>query len=134
MATLRKKTLNVARLKQSFEALSEDALEAAKEAGDLILQTALPLTPMDTGALRDSGRVTVEGTAKNITVKVTFGDDAEVPYAAIVHEDMERPQNYTTPGTGAKYLEIAVDQCSHEIEELFAQRVMESFRKMEDNS
>jgi hypothetical protein len=121
LATLQKKPLNVMQLKAKFDGVAEDAIEIGKRAGQLILDRALPLTPMETGALRESGRVEIVGDdhSKNIQVKVIFGYDDGVDYAAIVHEDLE-PKKFTEAGTGPKYLETAVDQSAAEVVDMFA--------------
>ncbi len=119
MATLTKKTLLVAELKTVFDGLKEDANNAALRAADIILEKALPLTPMKTGALRESGRIEER---ENGEVAVVFGNDDTINYAAIVHEDMS-PKTFTESGTGPKFLEIAVDQSMNEIDEMFANTV-----------
>lgn len=129
MATITRKPLNVAKLRSFFEGASDDALNAAKDAADLLLERALPLTPMDTGALRESGRTEVERKGNKITAKVIFGNEETIDYAAVVHEDMQ-PKNWTTEGTGPKYLETAVDQTRDEIEELIGNTFDASIKKM----
>jgi hypothetical protein len=108
LATLTKKNvLTVARLKGIFEEVNNDALHIAKACGDLILERALPLTPMESGKLRESGRVEMTGTGKNIQVRVAFGNDDDVNYAAVVHEDLNSDKHFTVEGTGPKYLEAS---------------------------
>jgi hypothetical protein len=119
LATLTKKNvLTVARLKGIFEEVNNDALHIAKACGDLILERALPLTPMESGKLRESGRVEMTGTGKNIQVRVAFGNDDDVNYAAVVHEDLNSDKHFTVEGTGPKYLEQAVNESKDEIESL----------------
>jgi hypothetical protein len=119
MASIQRKPLNVAALQAKFDGMANDVLETAQKAGELILETALPMTPEKSGALRESGRVEVEP-GKTIKVHVIFGNDESIDYAAIIHEDLENKKNFTTPGTGPKYLENAVDQCAAEVQDMFA--------------
>jgi len=59
-------------------------------------------TPIDSGDLRKSGKVTIAEDSKGPVGKVSYGD-ATVDYAAKVHEI--KAKNYTEAGTGWKYLE-----------------------------
>jgi hypothetical protein len=129
LATLTKKNvLTVARLKGIFEEVNNDALHIAKACGDLILERALPLTPMESGKLRESGRVEMTGTGKNIQVRVAFGND-DVNYAAVVHEDLNSDKHFTEPGTGPKFLEQAVNESKDEIETLIGNLYEQSLVK-----
>jgi hypothetical protein len=91
--------------------------QGLREAGEEILATAIPVTPIRTGALRASGRVM--GPERRIDgpeVKVVFGGPS-VPYAMYVHEIIFRRPYTTKRGTmvrgtyvhhpvgGAKFLE-----------------------------
>ena len=62
-------------------------------------QTKSPCVPVDTNALRESGRVepVKEGYA------VVYGGPG-VDYAAYVHDDL-RPRKYKRPGSGPKFVE-----------------------------
>lgn len=93
-------------LKKIEEAGEQITIEVAEE----ILENALPRTPILTGDLRESGRVTSRQSVKGgQTASVTFGGVAAptrggvVDYAIIVHEDMEMPRKEGGP----KYLELA---------------------------
>lgn len=59
--------------------------------------------PVDTGVLRNSGRVT--GPRPNLTVLLSFGD-AAAPYALIQHESMDFAHTVGEP----RYLVRAVDR------------------------
>ncbi len=81
-----------------------------------ILNESKKLVPLDTGALRNSGRVSAEKIDGNvIEVEISYGG-AGAQYAQIVHEDMtmdHSPSKLTSvtkrPRRGqAKYLEIPV--------------------------
>ena len=71
----------------------------------VILGEALPLTPLEFGPLRASQHVkppVINGS----TVSVSFGfGGPAAPYAWFVHEMPDSQTNWTTPGTGSKYLE-----------------------------
>lgn len=70
----------------------------------VIIGKAIPITPMKDGHLRDSNFVE-EPEINNHQVVVNFGFGGVASrYAWRVHELPER-SNWTTPGTGPKYLE-----------------------------
>lgn len=71
--------------------------DALMSEGAAIMDDAQPVTPRDTGDLRASGSVDRTGP---LQVTVGFG----APYAIFVHEAPES-WNWTTPGTGPKFLE-----------------------------
>lgn len=73
---------------------------ALYQGGQKILAAAIPQTPRDTGALRNSGNVSLPS---NGVVEVYFGGPA-APYAYIVHEN----PNARHPVGNYKYLENAV--------------------------
>ena len=58
------------------------------------------VTPMDTGDLRDSQYITRQVTLNGFIIETGFN----TPYAPIVHEWPDTI-NWTTPGTGNKYLQ-----------------------------
>lgn len=78
------------------------AVEAVREIGNTVVLNTLPITPKDTGALRESARVTVEKTSRGPRVFVSFGGrDVKVTptknapkgfvdYAVIVHESVDK--------------------------------------------
>ena len=70
--------------------------------GAAIFEESQDEVPVDTNALRTSGKLgfpTIEG--KNIVVEISYGG-AAVDYALIVHEDLEAQRRN---GKKAKYLE-----------------------------
>lgn len=86
------------------------------EFADRILKKSLEYCPMDTGALRASARVIKGNQPTEYTI--VYGSGAgggfrDSYYAVYVHEIPKA--NYTTPGTGWKYLERAVDEIVPEI-------------------
>lgn len=123
--------LVVSNLRQKMNEAAQVNEQVAREAGELILKKALPLTPIKTGALRESGRVEVgESRAGNTTVEVTFGGGS-VDYAVFVHEDMPRgvEKTYTAAGTGPKYLQRGAAEALNEVERLIKQRLSTVARK-----
>lgn len=74
--------------------------QARKEAAEDLLERSIAVTPMETGTLRASGFVEHDEDSST----VGFGGPA-APYAVYPHEMVEGHLNWTTPGTGAKYLE-----------------------------
>lgn len=69
-------------------AIERGMKSALLELGNDILTRAVVLAPVETGALRNSGKVTMQGD----TVKVSFGSSA-VPYARRRHfENRKNPQ------------------------------------------
>lgn len=93
---------------KNLEKIAERAQDAARAAVYLeannIMADAVPGTPKKTGALRSSAYVTLPD--ENAQVEIGFGGPA-ADYAMVVHEKMF--ENYTTDGTGPKYLEITIN-------------------------
>lgn len=73
------------------------AVRAVQDAADTVLQAAKANTPVLTGALRDSGEVTMDGPLHAV---IAFTD----PISVIVHEDMTAHHEHGE----AKYLERAM--------------------------
>lgn len=89
------------------KATSETAIkidEGLQKCGAVILKKALYYCPVDTEALRKSGRVEVTGKGFGAKVSIVFGGDT-APYSLYVHENLEA--NHAAP-TCAKFLERAV--------------------------
>ena len=80
------------------------AMAALYEEGHKVIEVTIPLTPMDTGNLRNSAFV--EWWPAPFTVQVGFGGFAAV-YALAVHEMGTDGKKiaWSEPGTGNKYLE-----------------------------
>ena len=69
---------------------------AMRRTGTSIMRETIPITPLDTGALRNSGKFDVERKNKDQwLLTVSFGDE-KVFYAKIVH-DMPFSNNFTEP-------------------------------------
>lgn len=76
-------------------------------------------TPVDTGALRATGRVErPEWTSRTVRVELGFGSSA-VPYALVVHEDLDA---FHTVGQ-AKYLESVLNESAPYIAARVARRI-----------
>jgi hypothetical protein len=80
--------------------------------GDQIKNDAIPITPMLTGALRGSAKISLAGSGAGVTsMQFSFNTG----YAG----DQERGdelgyRNYTTPGTGPRFLRTAFQANEHE--------------------
>lgn len=73
---------------------------------NVVLNESLEIVPVDTGTLKDSGRVEKPKiTVTGIEVEITYGGAAS-QYAGIVHED---PNARHAEGKSYKYLEIPVN-------------------------
>jgi len=65
-----------------------------------IMMEAKRITPVDTGALRATGKITTEQTLHEHRISLGFGDEA-TDYAIYVHEDLTK---YHLPPTQAQFL------------------------------
>lgn len=84
--------------------------------GERIMAKAKPLTPVDTGALVNSGHVELpKSEGSKISVELGFGGTA-APYALIVHENLEAHH----PVGQAKYLEQPFDEAKDGMSERLA--------------
>jgi hypothetical protein len=83
------------------EALAHAITGSAQE----VLKQSRKIVPVDTAALKNSGRVeNLKMSSTMISIEITYGGAAK-QYARVVHEDMTA--NHPRGGT-AKYLEIPV--------------------------
>ena len=118
--------LVVSNLKEAMERVKNVNEQTAQEVGDIILRRTLPKVPMETGKLRNTGRVEVGSSRRgNTTVQVKFGD-SDVDYAVFVHENMPRnvpEKQYTTPGTGHHYLQNGAAESVNEIDALLKRKL-----------
>ena len=109
-------------MKAMTRGMARATARATYEIGHEILNKAIPLTPMDTGDLRDSGYVSWKpGGRGAIEVEVGFGG-AAARYALAVHE-MSESNNFQEPGTGPKYLERPFDEIKPSLAREVADRV-----------
>lgn len=78
-----------------------------------LLGESQKLVPVDTGALRASGQVAVEGKLLATTAYVFYGTS----YATYVHEDLEA---FHEPPTQAKYLEQPAREHNERLKQIIA--------------
>ena len=91
--------------------------DAVEEACNVVLKDAINKCPKKTGALAASGKTDVEIHGLVVTGTVTFGDE-DAPYALFAHEKIEADIDWTTPGTGPKYLENAAIEKDQEVQKI----------------
>lgn len=101
---------NLARNSRKFKtAFPQQVAAAFTTSAWLILGDSLPITPMRDGILRSTQHVKPPVITRD-EVKVEFGyGGPAAPYAWRVHE-LPESSNWTTPGTGPKYLEGPLQQ------------------------
>ncbi len=125
------------RLRRKLEAAQDidPVRRAVAECGEDLLGKSLPRTPKRENELRESGSSQPFESAHGPAVEVGF----DAPHAIPVHEMLDRTDegdtdagddpdgkiNWTTPGTGAKYLEIPWN----ENKELYARYVKDAMRR-----
>ena len=83
--------------------MRDQAQAALRTESELIMTEAKERTPVDTGALRGSGRVDDRTTAAAVRMALSFGGPSQ-QYAIHVHENLEARH----PTGRAKFLESAV--------------------------
>ena len=76
-------------------------------------QNVSPMVPVKTGDLKSTGRVEPTSLGHAVKYGGTAKSGSFVHYAEHVHDDL-RPKNWTTPGTGAKYVESHFHRKSRE--------------------
>ena len=100
-------------LKGMENKLPHAVAQALYEEANAIFIEAQLLTPIDTGALRGSGFVTLPTVTSNTAeVSIQYGG-AAAPYALYVHERINSQSGnpiYHRPPTQAKFLSIPVDR------------------------
>ena len=99
--------------------MEREAEKAVYEVGADLLKESNNLTPIDTGKLRQSGKIKMTKKGDNPTATVSYGD-ARVDYALEVHEINK---NYKEPGTGWKYLETPLKEKSKKYIEYIRKRI-----------
>ncbi len=113
---------HIRRLKQFREAAEPAAHRAAVKAAEILLEEANKICPVDTGDLRDSGHVVVEG--EGFSTEATVIYDAE--YAIYVHENLDA---YHAPPTQAKWLEETLRQYRGSISSMIRQEVKDAINE-----
>lgn len=98
-------------LNREIKAIEGRSREGLLQAALFVESEAVPITPILTGTLRNSAFTDI--TAPGQTPPIArVGYSAE--YAAAVHE-MPEEYNYTSPGTGPKFLQRAISENVQEI-------------------
>jgi len=78
--------------------------EVLQKNADIIFARSQILVPVDTTALKSSGKVTVTGSGAGAKLEVAYGGGGAVHYAVYVHESVHIPHK---PPTMAKFLSRA---------------------------
>ena len=118
----RRITGNLARMKVH---VVDEANKVMKSEAQDALQRSKKLTPVRTGALRDSGKVVEKRGASGTEFEISFGGDG-VDYALAVHERTD-----TKHETGqAKYLETAVKETSRGMTKRLASKLQAVLRRI----
>jgi len=108
-----------AKLRQLVARLPEEAANALFEEAQIEMTEAKQRTPVDTGALRASGRVhPPKIVGHDISVALTFGGPA-VDYAIVVHEDLDAVH----PVGQAKFLELTLNESRPHLLQRVARRI-----------
>lgn len=121
------KIKNLDRLNKRLEVYAERVEQTVKahcyREGEGIMAVAKStFTPVDTGALRATGHVSLpQSDGRSVTVQLGFGGPA-APYAFYVHENLEAHH----PIGSAKYLEIPFRQSMQG----FSRRLGQAVRKV----
>lgn len=108
MAELSVEVVGLEAVFKALDSLGPEVMEAASvaaaEEADFIFPITQGQVPVNTGALRDTGRVEEpENETGELTVAIAYGDET-VDYALAVHEDLEAIH----PHGKAKYVEDPV--------------------------
>jgi len=121
------------KLKNAPDKANQEITFALQRIGLLLLEKSLEITPRRYGDLRRSGTVPEPEISRNqIVQEVGFGG-AAAPYAVFIHEIPDplpsgRPVNWTTEGTGHKYLERPTLEIQDDIPELLQTQILDAFR------
>ncbi len=99
--------------------------------GEEIMAESKAIVPVDTGALMNTGKVTLP-VEKGDVIEVTAGyGDESTDYALYVHEELQAPSGgpikYTRPGSGPKYLERPALAKASELPERVKRGIMKAF-------
>lgn len=112
---------------RNWQRASSRVIEANKEgmrsAVRFIKPKILRVTPEDRGPLRRSFKYRIQNTATGIELKLYFTAD----YAAFVHE-MPPTYNFTTPGTGPKFLQRPVIENKEQLFRIVAMSIRRALR------
>lgn len=96
------------------------AAEAAVEqAAQAVLEESQRLVPVDTGALKDSGRVTRDG----LEAVISYGEEDPANTAAYAVAQHERLDFHHPGGGQAKYLETAMNTRGEQVGTILAESI-----------
>lgn len=108
-----------ANFKKAMRRVDRQVRQAVGEwVAEINQKEVLPVTPKDTGELRDSLYTVSSVTYNGYTLEIGF----DTPYAPWVHE-WPSTVNWTTPGTGNKYLERPYFSNAHTLPSYIKARV-----------
>jgi len=102
-----------------------EAKKVIKAEGERALQRAKELTPVRTGALRDSGKLVEKRSASGTEFQISFGGDG-VDYALPVHERTDVRHR----SGRSKFLETAVKETSRGLTRRLADRLSRVLRRV----
>ncbi|MBC2855479.1 HK97 gp10 family phage protein [Cetobacterium sp. 2A] len=102
--------------------LNQAVAKALNKYGERLHEEVLKATPLDTGELRRSIYKT-EATEDSLTIEVG-SRGAIAPYNVYVHEIPKT--NYSTEGTGHKFLERPFEETKHLVSEFIKEEIKES--------
>ena len=123
-------------IKKYFDGVTREMMDAAEQAGHVVLDHATELAPLDTGALRESGKVFIDKRkTKNPKVEIAFGGetpvtdkhspDGFVDYAVEVHENIEGQFKVGGP----KFLEHGAAEALPQVVEILEKAARRAARK-----
>lgn len=93
------------RIDSAAQNLPQNLGKALYQFGEEVMAISKERVPVDTGALMNSGYVSLPKQEGNlITVELGYGGPS-VDYALAVHEDLDPKRHWHRPGSGPKYLE-----------------------------
>lgn len=108
-------------------ALPKNVAAAVYQFGEELMSRSKEVVPVDTGALMNSGYVTLpETSGDTVSVTVGYGGPA-AEYALAVHENMDPHVHWHRPGSGPKYLENPAKEMESQFPDRIAQAVRDSF-------
>lgn len=107
-----------AKLEHGKQTRPQAVAAALYQEAETIMAAAKEITPLDTGALRNSGHVQLPViTPQQVTVRMGFGG-AAASYAIYVHENLTARH----PVGQAKYLEVPVNRARKGLAKRIAER------------
>lgn len=104
------------KISQMINETPELVKQALWDESNIIFNKSQELCPIDTGRLRNSGRVTVQDEDYGMSASITYSTD----YAIYVHEDLTKAHKFPTQ---AKFLEEPARERSPELMNNISKRV-----------